>query len=184
MLILDKAPNLASPNTAPDIHCCTGPGKAGSSIEVPSGSTRKSGGEPDGGAGGPSSTKHTICTSREKCLVPPEETNVTPARFRLTTMTWLSCRSSISGSDASARPTLSRYQRTARLISDTNTITFAVVGAAVVHGPSSASACGAKKHSINKHITKKIDLDEAQHRMAQQLDRGRGSGSPTGSVYR
>jgi hypothetical protein len=40
----------------------------------------KSGGEPDGGAGGPSSTKHTICTSREKRLVLPEETNATPAR--------------------------------------------------------------------------------------------------------
>src|SRR5258707_6874605 len=83
----DKSPNLASPNTAPDIHCCTGPGKAGSSIEVPSGSTMKSGGEPDGGAGGPSSTKHTICTSREKRLVLPEETNATPARFRAITVT-------------------------------------------------------------------------------------------------
>src|SRR5260370_42066020 len=62
MLILDKAPNLASPNTAPDIHCCTGPGKAGSSIEVPSGSTMKSGGGPDGGGGGPPRTKQTLPT--------------------------------------------------------------------------------------------------------------------------
>jgi len=59
----------------------------GSSIDVPSGSTRKSGGEPDDGAGGPSSKKHTICTSREKRLVLPKETNVTPARFRVITLT-------------------------------------------------------------------------------------------------
>src|SRR5258708_4237062 len=85
--LLEQTPQLSTPNTAPDIHCCTGPGKAGSSIEVPSGSTMKSGGEPDGGAGGPSSTKHTICTSREKRLVLPEETNATPARFRAITVT-------------------------------------------------------------------------------------------------
>src|ERR1700682_4171419 len=36
----------------------------GSSIEVPSGSTRNSDAEPGDGAGGPSSTKHTICESR------------------------------------------------------------------------------------------------------------------------
>jgi hypothetical protein len=60
---------------------------AGSSIEVPSGSTRKSGGEPGDGAGGPSSKKHIIYTSREKPLAPPKEINVTPAWFRVITMT-------------------------------------------------------------------------------------------------
>ena len=76
---------------------------------------------------------------------------------------------------------MSRYQRTDRSISDTNTITFGVVGAAVVHGPSSASACRAKKQSLNKHITKEIDLDEAQHhRAADKSGPGRGVGSPTG----
>src|SRR5260370_39569399 len=90
----------------------------------------------------------------------------------------------MAGSDGSARPTLSRYQRTDRSISDTNTITFGVVGAAVVHGSSSASACRAKKQSLNKHITKKIDLDEAQHRTAHKSGRGGGAGSPTESVDR
>src|ERR1700676_4311929 len=88
----------------------------------------------------------------------------------------------MSGSDASARPTLSRYQRTDRSISDTKTITFGVVGAAVGHGRSSASACRAKKQSLNKHITKKIDFDEAQHRTAHKSGRGGGAGSQTGAV--
>src|SRR6202022_638186 len=87
----------------------------------------------------------------------------------------------MSGSDASPRPTLSRYQRTDRSISDTNTITFGVVGIAVMHGRSSASACRTKKQSLNKHITKKIDLDEAQHRTAHKSGRGGGAGSPTES---
>src|SRR5258708_12928928 len=56
---------------------------------------------------------------------------------------------------------------------------FGVVGAAVVHGPSSASACRAKKQSLNKYITKKIGLDEAQHWTAYKSGRGGGAGSPT-----
>src|SRR5258707_6064434 len=85
MLILDKSPNLASPNTAPDIHCCTGPGKAGSSIEVPSGSTMKSGGGPEGGARGAFSNKHTNLTSRHETLVLPRQNNTPPAPGRLVT---------------------------------------------------------------------------------------------------
>ena len=53
-----------------------------------------------------------------------------------------------------------------------------------MHGPSSASACRAKKQSLNKHITKRIDLDEAQHRAAHKSGPGRGVGSPTGRVDR
>jgi hypothetical protein len=50
-----------------------GLGSAGISMEVPSGSIRKSGGEPGKGAGGPSSTKHAICKSREGRLAPSEK---------------------------------------------------------------------------------------------------------------
>ncbi len=41
-----------------------------------------------------------------------------------------------------------------------------------MHGPSSASACRAKKQSLNKYITKKIGLDEAQHWTAYKSGRG------------
>jgi putative ABC transport system substrate-binding protein len=42
---------------------------------------------PGNGAGGPSSTKHTIWISREERLVLPEETNVTPTWFRAIAVT-------------------------------------------------------------------------------------------------
>jgi hypothetical protein len=66
-------------------YCFHGLGSAGISMDVPSGSIRKSGGEPGKGAGGPSSTKHAICKSREGRLAPSEEINVTPARSRVIT---------------------------------------------------------------------------------------------------
>lgn len=133
---------------------------AGISMEVPSGSIRKSGGEPGKGAGGPSSTKHAICKSREGRLPPSEETNVTPARSRVSTEIappWLSPNSDLG---ASANPAFSRYQRTDLSISDTNTMTLGVVGAAIVHGPSSASARREKAHSINRNKAKNsADVD-------------------------
>ena len=130
-------------------------------MEVPSGSIRKSGGEPGKGAGGPSSTKHAICKSREGRLAPSEETNVTPARSRVSTeiapSPWLSPNSDLG---ASANPALSQYQRTDLAISDTNTMTLGVVGAAIVHGPSSASARREKAHSINRNKAKNnADVD-------------------------
>src|ERR1700682_4578972 len=132
-------------------------------MDVPSGSIRKSGGEPGKGAGGPSSTKHAICKSREGRLAPSEETNVTPARSRVITgiaPPWPSPNSDLG---VSARPAFSRYQRTDLSISDTNTMTFGVVGAAIVHGPSSASARREKEHSINRNMAKKnVDVDGYQ----------------------
>ena len=101
-----------------------GIGSAGISMEVPSGSIRKSGGEPGKGAGGPSSTKHAICISREGRLAPSEETNVTPARSLVITEIappWLSPNSDLG---ASENPAFSRYQRTDFSISDTNTMTL------------------------------------------------------------
>ena len=105
-------------------YCFHGLGSAGISMEVPSGSIRKSGGEPGKGAGGPSSTKHAICKSREGRLAPSEETNITPARSRVITEIappWLSPNSDLG---ASANPALSRYQRTDLSISDTNTRSY------------------------------------------------------------
>ena len=141
-------------------YCFHGLGSAGISMEVPSGSIRKSGGEPSKGAGGPSSTKHAICKSREGRLAPLEETNVTPARSRVITEIappWLSPNSDLG---ASANPAFSRYQRTNLSISDTNTMTLGVVGAAIVHGPSSASARREKALSINRNKAKNsADVD-------------------------
>jgi hypothetical protein len=129
-------------------------------MDVPSGSIRKSGGEPGEGAGGPSSTKHAICKSREGRLAPSEEINVTPARSRVITEIappWLSLNSDLG---ASANPAFSRYQRTDLSISDTNRMTLGVVGAAIVHGPSSASARRENAHSINRNKAKNsADVD-------------------------
>ena len=137
-----------------------GLGTAGISMEVPSGSIRKSGGEPGKGAGGPSSTKHAICKSREGRLAPSEETNVTPARSRVITEIAPPRLSPNSDLGASANPAFSRYQRTDLSISDTNTMTLGVVGAAIVHGPSSASARREKALSINRNKAKNsADVD-------------------------
>ncbi len=141
-------------------YCFHGLGSAGISMEVPSGSIRKSGGEPGKGAGGPSSTKHAICKSREGRLAPSEETNVTPARSRVITEIAPPRLSPNSDLGASANPAFSRYQRTDLSISDTNTMTLGVVGAAIVHGPSSASARRVKVHSINRNKVKNnADVD-------------------------
>src|ERR1700675_1051368 len=124
-------------------------------MDVPSGSIRKSGGEPGKGAGGPSSTKHAICKSREGRLAPSEEINVTPARSRVITEIappWLSPNSDLG---ASANPAFSRYQRTDLAISDTNTMTLGVVGARIVHGPRPPPARRKKGHSNKKKKGKK-----------------------------
>jgi hypothetical protein len=120
-------------------HRCAGVGRAGTSTEIPSGSTRNSGGDPGKGAGGPSSTKQTICRVCDGWFAPSETTKVIPIRFFVISIPILpSCRIAL-GLDASS-PTVSRYHRMDRSRSDTNTTTFGVVGAAVVHGPNSASA--------------------------------------------
>jgi hypothetical protein len=143
-----------------DLHRPGGLDKAGNSTEVPSGSTRKSGEDPDDGAGGPSRTKHTICGSRGKSVGRPDETKVTPTPFRVILTVRLSARSTVFRLDAS-RPTFSRYHRIDRLRSDTNMTTSGVVGAAVVHGASSAIA-RLVAHSIQAHVIKtKADLDRA-----------------------
>jgi hypothetical protein len=135
-----------------DLHRLGELEKAGNSTEVPSGSTRKSGEDPSDGAGGPSRTKHTICGSRGKSVGRPDETKVTPTPFRVILTVRLSARSTAFRLDAS-RPTFSRYHRIDRLRSDTNMTTSGVVGAAVVHGPSSAIA-RLEAHSIQANVIK------------------------------
>jgi hypothetical protein len=77
------------------------------------------------------------------------------------TLPWLSPKSDLG---ASTRAAFSRYQRTDLSMSDTNTMTFGVVGAAIVHGPSSASTRREKEHSINRNMAEKnIDVDGYRH---------------------
>jgi|SRR5882757_33918 hypothetical protein len=124
------------------------PEKDGSSTEVPSGSTRKIGFEPADGAGGPSSEKHTIWGSPRRGAARAEETRVTPTPFLVITIARVpSRRSAMIDSETLASPALSSYQRTDLSMSDTNTTTFGVVGAAVVHGPNSAWASLAGAHA-------------------------------------
>jgi hypothetical protein len=75
------------------------------------------------------------------------------------TMTWLSDLPTAVQFSSTARPIFLRYQFIEFSISDTNTTTLGVVGAAVMHGPNSALTLWVDRHPSMANAAPQIGLD-------------------------